>query len=421
MSMTLSEKILARHASKEKVIPGEYIVVKDLVGPICYSFRGVNNAQIIQKQLSVLGVDKIAKPENCILNGDHSIPHQTAADVELFKSVRKIAAQLGINKVYDREGIGHVVNIEKGDVAPGKVFVHMDPQAMIAGGVGAYYTNGGRFGSTQWEAFALGHITVCVPGTFKIVINGKLPSNVVSRDVWFKILNDIGPDAAYGMVIEFSGSTIDEMCIEQRMVLCGSASYAGADSAIIKADEKTQQWFKENFRINIDTIEGDEDAGYAKELTYDAKDFVPMVTFPPEVFTAKPAKEFGGVKIDQCIMGTCAGGTLDDLRTTARILEGKKIHKEVRFMVSPVTQRVYVQAAAEGLLKTIAEAGALVLSPTCDVCLGVIGPLVAGEVCLSQQTLNVPGRSGSKDADIYLASAATIATSAITGYITDPR
>jgi len=419
MAQTLSEKILAKHAGKDKVIPGEYVVLKDFAGPIGYSFTGLNLPQSYQGQLGYIG-GKIAKPENCIINGDHNTPAQTIADVELFKSVRTTAKQLGIEKVYDREGIGHVVNIEKGDIVPGKAFVHMDPQAALAGRIGAFYTNGGRLGSYFLEAVALGEITVCVPGTIMVEINGALPYNVMSRDIWFHVLNDIGPDGAHGIVIEFSGSTIDKMCIEQRMVLCGNAGFAGADGAIIQADSETQKWYKENFNLDVNTIKGDEDAVYKKTLSYDAAHFVSMVTYPPEIFTSRPANELSNVKIDQCIMGTCAGGTLDDLRIASAILKGKTIHKDVRFLVSPVTQRVYIQASKEGLLATLAEAGAKILPPTCDVCLGVVGPLAAGEVGLSQQTLNIPGRSGSKDAFIYLASAATIAASALTGYITDP-
>jgi 3-isopropylmalate/(R)-2-methylmalate dehydratase large subunit len=419
MGMTLSEKILAKHAGKDSVQPGEYVTLKDFTGPIGYSFTGANFAQGLQYQLSLIG-GSLAKPKDLIMNGDHNQPAQNVSDVELFKSVRATAKAMGIEKVYDREGIGHVVNIEKGDILPGKAFVHVDPQAALAGGIGAYYTNGGRLGGYFLEAAALGEITVCVPGTIKVEINGALRPHIMSRDIWFKVLNDIGPDGAHSMIIEFTGTAIDGMCIEQRMVLCGSVGFAGADGAIIKSDKATQKWFKENFKLDVDAIQGDGDASYAKVLKYKAEDFVSMVTCPPEIYTSKPAKELSAVKIDQCSLGTCAGGTLDDLRTAAAILKGKKINKDVRFLVSPVTQRVYIEASREGLLATLVEAGATILAPSCDICLGVTGPLAAGEVGLSQQTLNVPGRSGSKDAFIYLASAATIAASAITGYITDP-
>lgn len=419
MGQTLSEKLLASAAGLKKVLPGEYVTLLDFEGPIGYSFTGFNFPESMRQQLSMIGAD-IARPGKCIVNGDHNTPPQSIKDVELFKSVRQAAGKLGIKKVYDREGIGHVVNIEKGDIVPGRTFVHMDPQATLAGGIGAFYTNGGRFGSTFLEAFALGEITVCVPGTLKVEISGELAPFIRSRDIWFKVLNDIGPDGAHGQVIEFQGSAIDEMEIEQRMVLCGSAGFAGADGAIIAADEKTRQWFREQLDLDVTTIQGDSDAAYERVLEYDAGEFVSMVTCPPEVFTSRPAVELNSVKIDQCIVGTCAGGTLDDLKTVAGILKGKTVHSDIRFLVSPVTQRVYAQASRAGYLADLAEAGATIAPPTCDVCLGVMGPLAGGEVCLSQQTLNVPGRSGSSEADIYLASATTIAVSAITGYITDP-
>ncbi|OCT12145.1 hypothetical protein A8709_30295 [Paenibacillus pectinilyticus] len=419
MGQTLTEKILAFHAGKEKVVPGEYIVIKEFIGPIGYSFTGLNFPHAIDEHLTKIGA-KIAKPENVIINGDHNTPPQSTADVELFKSVRAKAEELGIKKVYDREGIGHVVNIEKGDIVPGRAFVNADPQAALAGGVGALYTNGGRKGGMVLEAFALGELTICVPSTIKIEINGTLPHNVVSRDIWFQVLNDLGPAGAFDSIIEFSGSTIDQMDIEQRMVLCGSVGFCGADGAIMQSDEKTQLWYKDNFDIDVQTIKSDDDASYAQVLSYHAADFVSMVTCPPEIFTSRPASQLSNIKIDQCLLGTCAGGTLDDLRTAATILKGKTIHRDIRFLVSPVTQRVYIQASKEGILTTLAEAGAKIMAPSCDVCVGVQGTLAAGEVSLSQQTLNVPGRSGSTEAHIYLASAATIAASAITGYITDP-
>ncbi len=219
------------------------------------------------KKLLEVGVDKIAKPENCIINGDHNYPPKSIEDVELFKAVRSKSEELGIKNIYDKgEGIGHVVNVEKGHILPGKVFVHVDPQASNAGGIGAFFTNGGRLGSAPYEAYALGEITVRVPETLRIEINGKLGRNISSRDIWFHILNDIGPDSAYGMVIEFAGTTIDEMSIEQRMVLCGNVMYAGADGAIMQSDSKTQQWFKENFNIDVETIKADDDAKYEKNI-----------------------------------------------------------------------------------------------------------------------------------------------------------
>ncbi len=419
MGQTISEKILAKYAGKSVVTPGEYVVLKDFVGPIGYSFTGMNFPQSMSGALKMMGLS-IAKPERMIINGDHNTPPKSVEDVELFKAVRASAKQLGISKVYDNEGIGHVVNIEKGDISPGTLFVHIDPQAANAGGIGAYYTNGGRFGSSMMEAFATGELSVRVPETIKLEINGKLPPYVTGRDIWLTILNEIGPDCAHGMILEFCGSAIDTLPVEQRMILCGNAGFAGADGAILQSDDVTKEWFKDNFEREVDTLQSDADAVYAKTFTFDASTFVPMVTVPPEVFTSKPAAELKDIKVDQCTIGTCVGGTLDDLRTAAQIVYGKKVHDGVRFLISPVTQRVYIQASKEGLLATLAEAGAKILSPTCDVCLGVQGPLAAGEVGISQQTLNVPGRSGSAEADIYLASAATIAATAVAGYITEP-
>jgi 3-isopropylmalate/(R)-2-methylmalate dehydratase large subunit len=421
MSQTISEKILAKYSGRDTVKPGEYVVIKDFVGPIVYSYGDFDYCGWIYDQVAAAGAKGFARPENCILNGDHNTPPQSISDIELFKAARRTREKTGV-KLYDRgEGIGHIVNVEKGDILPGKAFVHFDPQASCAGGIGAFFTNGGRYGSTIFEGYACGEMTLRVPETIKVEINGVLGENLTSRDVWFRVLGDLGPDCALGMVIEFAGTCIDRMPVEQRMVLCGSVTYSGADGGIIKSDRKTRQWFQEELGLDAEMIESDGDAVYERVYTYNAEDFVPMVTYPPEIYTTGPAREFSRIKVDQCVAGTCAGGTLDDLRIMAGILKGRRIHPDVRFIVSPVTRRVYLAAAREGLIADLVEAGAVVLPPTCDVCLGVKAPVADGEVSLSQQTMNTPGRSGSQNGEIYLAGAATIAASAITGYITDPR
>ncbi|MDO4328136.1 MAG: aconitase family protein [Lachnospiraceae bacterium] len=420
MKQTLCEKILAKAAGKPSVTPGEYITVKDFTGPIFYSFKGVSVLGMYMDAAEKISGKKISNGNKYIYNEDHNSPPVNADSIRFFKDEHKRAKDIGAT-CYCREGIGHVVNVEQGDIMPGKVFVHFDPQASNAGGVGAFYTNGGRFGGHVVEAMAFDEITLCVPETIRVVIDGQLKPYISAKDVWFAVQNELGPDGAIGAVVEFDGSAIEAMDIDQRMILCGEISYVGADTALIKSDAKTCTWYKENFGIEAEEISGDSDAQYSRVLHFCAEDIVPMVTYPPEVFTSCPASELKNVAIDQCIIGTCIGGSLSDLRIAANILKGHQIKEGVRFIVSPVTQYVYSQAAREGLLSTLADAGAIVIAPTCDVCFGGVGPLNPGEVSLSQQTLNVPGRSGSHEAFIYLASAATIAASAITGYITSPE
>lgn len=418
MGQTITEKIYSKYMGYP-VKPGDYIEVENFVGPIGYSFTGVNAVASPLGLIKGMGVSP-AHPERWIFNGDHNTPARSIADVELFRDVRQMAESAGVTKIYDTEGIGHVVNIEKGEISPGDLVVHSDAQAALCGGIGALCTTGGRFGSCVMEAYATGKMIICVPETIKIEINGKLDPRVYGKDVWMKVLSDIGPDGALGAILEYTGTAINDMSIESRMVLCGSAGFAGAEGAILQSDEKTVAWFKENYNRDVEMIQSDADAVFSKVIVYDASEFKPMVAVPPEVFTCKPVAEVKGVKINQCIIGTCAGGNIEDLRAAAKILEGKHIKEGVRFIVSPVTQNTYIQAAEEGILTILAKAGAQILSSTCDVCLGVVGPLADGEVGLSQQTLNTKGRSGSTKADIYLASAATIAASAITGYITEP-
>lgn len=419
MKQTICEKIIAHYAGKDHVSPGDYVVVKDFVGPIGYSFTGSNFLEVFPKSMMNAGLP-FAHPENCIVNGDHNVPFKNQADVALARGVKALGKELGVTRIYDREGIGHVVNVEKGDIGPGTLFAHFDPQAMTAGGVCALFTNGGRFGGSIMEAFAMGEMTLRVPETVRIIVDGELPEYVSGRDIWQATLNLIGPDGAAGKVIEYCGTTVDSLPIEQRMILCCNDAFASADGALVGSDAVTQKWFKDNFNRDVCTLCSDPDAEFYATYHIDATKLVPMVTCPPEVYTSKPASELGSIKINQCIMGTCSGGSLTDLRVAASILKGRTIAKDVRFIISPVTQRVYVEAAREGLLTILAEAGARIISPTCDVCIGIQGALGPGEVGLSQQTLNVPGRSGSTEADIYLSGAAVIAASAVTGYITDP-
>ncbi len=420
MGMTIAEKIISKYCGRDLVKPGDYVTLSDYVGPIIYSFKGGDNATSMLQLTQAIGVDGYKKLDHMIYNEDHNNPPQEAAVIEEFKQARASAEKLGM-KVYAHEGIGHVVNVEQGDITPGCLFVHFDPQAANAGGIGALYTNGGRLGSSFIESMALGTLTIRVPETLRIVINGKLNPYVTGRDIWIYIQDLLGPAAAYGMVIEFAGSTVKGLSIEDRMILCGNVSYAGADTAIIAADEKTKQWYQEVAGIDVEMIDDDEDAQFERIIEIDAADIPVMVSVPPQIFTGKPASTLKGIKVDQCIIGTCLGGSIQDLRIIAKMLKGKKIADHVRMLVSPVTQKTYVRAVKEELLIPIAEAGATILPPTCDICLGVLGPLSDGEVGISQQTLNIPGRSGSMKADIYLASAATIAATALTGYITDPN
>lgn len=420
MGMTIAEKIISKYCGRDHVKPGDYVTLSDYVGPIIYSFKGGDNATSMLQLTQAIGVDGYKKLDHMIYNEDHNNPPQEAAVIEEFKQARASAEKLGM-KVYAHEGIGHVVNVEQGDITPGCLFVHFDPQAANAGGIGALYTNGGRLGSSFIESMALGTLTIRVPETLRIVINGKLNPYVTGRDIWIYIQDLLGPAAAYGMVIEFAGSTVKGLSIEDRMILCGNVSYAGADTAIIAADEKTKQWYQEVAGIDVEMIDDDEDAQFERIIEIDAADIPVMVSVPPQIFTGKPASTLKGIKVDQCIIGTCLGGSIQDLRIIAKMLKGKKIADHVRMLVSPVTQKTYVRAVKEELLIPIAEAGATILPPTCDICLGVLGPLSDGEVGISQQTLNIPGRSGSMKADIYLASAATIAATALTGYITDPN
>jgi homoaconitate hydratase family protein len=270
--------------------------------------------------------------------------------------------------------------------------------------------------------YATSKIWLKTPETFKIVINGQLREPVTSKDLMLKIIGDIGADGALYRSIEFSGEAISQMSQASRMVLSNMAVECGAKNGYIAPDEKTFRFLEGRAVRDYYPVYPDSDAEYEKELELDATQFGPQVAKPHTVDNVSPVEEVAGTKVDQLLLGTCTNGRLEDLRLAARILYGKKIAKGVRMLVLPASQEVLLDALSEGLIDTFVRAGAIMLNPGCGPCLGAHqGVLAPGEVCLSTANRNFKGRMGSSEAEIYLASPATVAASALTGVITDPR
>ncbi|MGQ9551022.1 MAG: homoaconitase large subunit [Candidatus Bathycorpusculaceae bacterium] len=416
--MNISEKILAQKSGRDEVHPGEMVdaevdmvMVHDLTGPLAV------------EAFNKIGVERVWDNKKIIIILDHQVPADSIMAAELHKTMRRFSREQEI-RLYDigEGGICHQVMPEKGHVTPGKLIVGADSHTCTYGALGAFATG---IGSTEAAAvFATGKIWLKVPEAVKINVSGKFQRFSTPKDLILSIINQIGVDGATYKSIEFTGPTIREMDISGRMTLCNMAVEMGAKTGIVEPDEMTRRFLDERAKIPepFEALKSDPDASYTKVLDFDVTRLEPQVSSPPSIENVEPASRLGGVKIDQAFIGSCTNGRIEDLRLAAEILKGKRVKSEVRMLVIPASQEVYLQALREGLLEVFVKAGGIVCNPTCGPCLGGhIGLLASGEVCISTSNRNFVGRMGSPEASVYLASPATVAASALTGRITDPR
>ena len=415
MGMTFAQKILAQKAGVEHVEPGQIVTVTP---DFCMSH---DNTAAISKIFAKIGVDHIKDPDRFVIVLDHTVPPSTEKYALGHKEIREFVREQGIAHFYDGGvGICHQVLPEKGFALPGMLILGADSHTTTYGAFGAFSAGIGR--SEMAVLYATSKIWLKVPESFKIVVHGKLQDPVTSKDLILKIIGDIGADGALYRSVEFTGEAIAEMSQASRMVLSNMAVEMGAKNGYIAPDNKTFRFLEGRAVRKYYPVYPDPDASYEKVLEFDASDLVPQVAKPHTVDNVSPVEEVAGTKIDQVLLGTCTNGRLEDLRLAARILAGKKIAKGVRMLVLPASQEVLLDALSEGLIDTFVRAGAMVLNPGCGPCMGAHqGVLAPGEVCLSTANRNFKGRMGSRDAEIYLASPATVAASALTGVITDPR
>ncbi|MCX6096791.1 MAG: 3-isopropylmalate dehydratase large subunit, partial [Candidatus Bipolaricaulota bacterium] len=317
-------------------------------------------------------------------------------------------------------GICHQVLPEMGFALPGSLILGSDSHTTAYGAFGAFSAGVGR--SEMAALYATSRIWLKTPATFRIDVTGKLKEPVTSKDLVLQIIGDIGADGALYRSVEYMGEGIEAMSLSSRLVLSNMAVEMGAKNGYCAPDKKTFAFLKGRAVAEYTPIYPDPDAVYERVLTYNASALGPQVAKPHTVDNVVPVEEVAGTKIDQALLGTCTNGRLEDLRAAARFLEGKKLAKGVRMLVLPASQEVLLEALDQGLIQVFVKAGAMVLNPGCGPCLGAHeGVLAAGEVCLSTANRNFKGRMGSAEASTYLASPATVAASAVTGMITDPR
>jgi 3-isopropylmalate/(R)-2-methylmalate dehydratase large subunit len=415
--MNIIEKILARASEKKEVIPGQIVEAKidvamthDLTGPLAIkSFREI-------------GTKKVWDNNKVVIILDHLVPASSVISAELHKTVRNFAKEQNINNFYDvgRGGVCHQVMAEQGHVRPGEVIVGSDSHTCTYGAFGAFATG---IGSTEMAAvFTTGKLWFRVPEVIKVDVIGRFQKLVTAKDLTLHIVGEIGADGAIYKGLEFGGSTIKNMSMDGRMVLSNMAVEMGAKAGLIEPDQKTLDYVKTRTNKPFSLVKSDLETVYEQTVNIDISELEPQVAIPHSVDNVKPVSEVDGTSINQAFIGSCTNGRLEDLKLAAQIIKGKKIAKGVRLIVIPASQEIYLNAINDGLIKIFMDAGAIIGNPNCGPCLGGhMGIMADDEVCISTSNRNFIGRMGSTKSFVYLASPATVASSAIRGKITDPR
>lgn len=415
MPMTLAEKILAAHCGRERVEPGELINARvDIV------LANDITAPLAIQEFRRIGVERVFDPQRVVLVPDHFVPNKDIKAAEQAKLMREFARQQGL--VYfevGEMGIEHILLPELGLVGPGDVVVGADSHTCTYGALGAFATG---MGSTDIAAaMATGDIWMKVPETIKFVYHGALRPWVTGKDLILYTIGQIGVDGALYASMEFTGEAIEALSMDGRFTMANMAIEAGAKAGIFAVDEKTLAYVQGRARRNYQVFEADPDAGYAQTYEWDVSDLEPQIAFPHLPSNTRPLSQVGDVRIDQSVIGSCTNGRIEDLRQAAEVLRGRKVHADVRCIILPGTQGVYLQAIAEGLVQAFVKAGCAVSTPTCGPCLGgYMGVLAAGERAISTTNRNFVGRMGHPQSEVYLANPAVAAASAVLGHIGGP-
>ena len=414
MGYTLTEKILMKNTGKSSIKPGELIIVnvdRVMVHDIFAPF-------VIEK-FREMGFEKVWDADKIVLVYDHLVPTSFIEDFRHHQIGDAFAAEQGIKAVHRVDGVCHQLMPELGYVVPGQVTFGTDSHTTTYGAVGAFATG---IGYTEMAAiFGTGQLWIKVPPTIKFNINGELPEGVFAKDIILTIIGDIGADGATYKAMEFGGSTIENLSIAGRMILCNMAVEAGAKVGVIAPDDKTFEFSKVD-GSEYQHLKSDSDACYEKVFEYDASNFKPVVACPSNVDNIKDVEAMIGTPIDQGFIGSCTNGRLEDLEIAAAILKGRTIAPFTRLIVTPASRSIYLEATRKGIIKILIEAGAIVNPPGCGLCCGRSGGIVSdGETVIATNNRNFLGRMGGPKSKIFLASPATVAAAVLEGKIVDPR
>jgi len=414
MAQTFAEKILARKAGLDGVVPGQIVeITPDVI-------LSHDNTAPIYGLFQRMGGEKVFDPDMHAVILDHATPAPSTKHAENHRIIREFVREQGIQNFYDvGRGICHQVLVESGLALPGEVVLGSDSHTPHAGVMGAFAAGIGR--TEMASIWAIGQLWLRVPESLKITVTGQLEEGVTSKDLALTVIGDMRADGALYMSVEWHGEAIQDLPLSQRATLTNLMAEMGAKNSYIPPDEKVFDFLQDRARRDYDVVYPDPDATYALGIDYDAGKIEPMVACPHTVDNVKPLSEVRGRKIDQAFLGTCTNGRLDDLAAAAEVLEGRKIAEDRRMIVIPASEEVYLAAMQAGYLETFLKAGAVIESPGCGPCMGNhMGVPAVGEVSISTANRNFRGRMGTKESEVYLASPAVVAASAVAGAIESP-
>jgi 3-isopropylmalate/(R)-2-methylmalate dehydratase large subunit len=414
---TISEKVLSRASGKPDASAGEIVLAEvdllmlhEITGPLAI------------RAFEEMGFERVWDPSKVVVAFDHNVPPSDISSAAMMREMRSFVRAKGLENFFEigRGGIAHQLLAEGGMSAPGKLIVGADSHTCTAGGLGAF---GVGVGSTEAAAvLGTGKLWFRIPETFRVIVRNELIEPSSPKDLILEIIGEIGMDGAIYKAIEYCGEGIRSMSVDGRLTLANMSIEMSAKTGIVEPDERVASYIRERTGRSVEPIRSDDDAEFEESFEFDASETEPLVAVPPRIDDVKPARELGGIEIDQAFLGSCTNGRLEDLRAAARVLGSKKVDPRVRMVVTPASMEIYREAMREGLLDAFARAGAIVCCPSCGPCLGMSqGVLGPEEVCISSTNRNFVGRMGHRSSRVFLASPATVAASAIAGRITDPR
>ena len=413
MGKTIAEKIFSEKSGTDAkagqivIADVDYVMVNDVTGPIAFREYDKIDTQTMFK-------------DRMVLIPDHYVPNKDVASAEQAKEMRQFAKKHDIKNYYEvgKGGVCHQLMVEQGFAAPGRLIVGADSHTCTYGGINAFSTG---IGSTEAAvAFATGHLWFKVPETIKVELTGKFRENIGGKDLIIKIITDIGVDGANYKAFEFHGPGVANISVSDRLTVSNMAIEAGGKAGIFPCDDLTREYIKDTVKGDYKAVDADPDANYCRVLKYDLSKIESMVAFPHLPSNGHPVKETD-VRIDQAYLGSCTNGRIEDMRAAAKIVKGRHVHPDVRFLVVPASQKVCRQMLDEGLMQIFLDAGAFISGPTCGACLGgYMGILAAGERAVSSTNRNFIGRMGDKASEVYLAGPQVVAASAIAGKIVTP-
>ena len=412
MGKTIAEKILSRksgtdaRAGQVVMADVDYVMVNDVTGPIAF------------REYEKLDTCNMCK-DRMVLIPDHYVPNKDVASAEQAKEMRDFVRRHELPNYFEvgKSGVCHQIMVEEGFAAPGRLIVGADSHTCTYGGINALSTG---IGSTEAAAaFATGRLWFKVPETIKVIVKGSFRKDVGGKDLIIKIITDIGVDGANYKAFEFHGD-VSNIPVADRLTISNMAIEAGGKAGIFPCDDLTREYIKDTVRGDYEPVDADPDAEYCQVLEYDLDELEPMVAFPHLPSNGHRVRDTD-VTIDQAYLGSCTNGRIEDMRIAAEVVKGKNVHKDVRFLVVPASQKVYRQMIEEGLMQIFLDCGAFISGPTCGACLGgYMGILAAGERSVSSTNRNFIGRMGDKASEVYLAGPAVVAASAIAGKIVTP-